>query len=195
MKNPNSIIFRRRFGFTLAELLIVLVILTILMSLTFSGVRYALRSSYERKSKIQIEAIKAALESFHADHGAYPLSTNAEEGSSVLYSALSGDTNFDGEITDADTELDSWFSGGASGMKAKSYLDDLVNADGKQRWTETDNGKIYIIDAFENRIQYYANPSAPNQMYNAPNNYDLWSFGLDEQGDSEEKEEQWIKNW
>lgn len=185
---------RPQSGFTLVELLIVMVILAILMALTFSGVSYALKSGYERKTIVQLEAIKAGLESFHADYGAYPLSEDPEKGSKILYAALSGDTNYDGEISNADVELD-WFNNGASDKRASSYLDELIhNEDGQQGWTEKDGNDIYIIDGFQNRIQYLADPNS-SEMQNAPDHYDLWSFGMDDQADGEVKENQWITNW
>lgn len=188
---------RHQRGFTLVELLIVMLILAILLALTFSGVSYALKSGYEKKTIVQLGAIKAALESFHADHGAYPLSKDPEEGSKILYAALSGDTNSDGEIDASDVELD-WFENGsydaATARKARSYLDELINADGNQGWIEKDGNDIYLVDGFQNRIQYLADPNS-NEMQNAPDHYDLWSFGTDDQFDTEVKENQWITNW
>jgi len=213
---------RLQSGFTLVELLIVMAILAILMTLTFGGVRYALKSGYEKKTVVQIEAIKAALEAFHADYGAYPsFSTGSDpsgsfspdnlpiESSKWLYKALSGDTMPDGEgnygqIDDDDVELD-WFDNPSydseTAPKAKSYLDELVNTGSQQGWVVLDNKEPYIVDGFSNPIQYYADPNVGNGQ-NAPDHYDLWSFGMSDTEDSDDfslngsnKAAKWIKNW
>lgn len=59
-------------GFTLVELLVVLVILGLVMGLVGPRVLGYLSSSRERAAKLQIEAFSSALDLFYLDIGRYP---------------------------------------------------------------------------------------------------------------------------
>ncbi len=63
-------------GFTLVELLVVLVILGLVMGLVGPRVLGYLSSSRERTAHLQIESFKSALDLFYLDFGRYP--TNSE---------------------------------------------------------------------------------------------------------------------
>lgn len=63
-------------GFTLVELLVVLVILGLVMSLVGPRVLGYLSSSRERTAHLQIESFASALDLFYLDYGRYP--TNSE---------------------------------------------------------------------------------------------------------------------
>ena len=65
-----------RGGFTLVELLVVLVILGLVMGLVGPRVLGYLSSSRERTAHLQIESFKSALDLFYLDYGRYP--TNNE---------------------------------------------------------------------------------------------------------------------
>lgn len=62
----------RSAGFTLVELLVVLVILGLVMGLVGPRVLGYLSSSRERAAQLQIEAFSAALDLFFLDLGRYP---------------------------------------------------------------------------------------------------------------------------
>lgn len=66
----------RRGGFTLVELLVVLVILSLVMGLVGPRVLNYLTSSRERAATLQIQSFAAALDLFFLDNGRYP--SNAE---------------------------------------------------------------------------------------------------------------------
>ncbi len=59
-------------GFTLVELLVVLVILGLVMGLAGPRVLGYLSSSRERTAKLQIESFASALDLFFLDNGRYP---------------------------------------------------------------------------------------------------------------------------
>lgn len=59
-------------GFTLVELLVVLVILGLVMGLVGPRVLGYLSSSRERAAKLQIESFASALDLFYLDTGRYP---------------------------------------------------------------------------------------------------------------------------
>ncbi|WP_336489841.1 type II secretion system major pseudopilin GspG [Methylobacterium nigriterrae] len=61
-----------RGGFTLVELLVVLVILGLVMGLAGPRVLGYLSSSRERTAKLQIESFASALDLFYLDNGRYP---------------------------------------------------------------------------------------------------------------------------
>lgn len=62
----------RRGGFTLVELLVVLVILSLVMGLVGPRVLNYLSSSRERAARLQIQSFSAALDLFFLDNGRYP---------------------------------------------------------------------------------------------------------------------------
>ncbi len=65
---------RRRRGFTLIEVLLVLVILVILGSLVGIQIRSAQKSAYLKAAKAQIGGFEAPLEKYMLDTGNYPAS-------------------------------------------------------------------------------------------------------------------------
>ena len=65
----------RTAGFTLVELLVVLVILGLVMGLVGPRVLNYLTSSRTRAAALQISAFKASLDLFHLDIGRYPTKT------------------------------------------------------------------------------------------------------------------------
>ena len=72
---------RRAGGFTLIEIMIVVVIIAMLAALVGPRLVGALSSSKAKTTKIQIEALANALDTFHLDTGRYP---SAQEGLRVL---------------------------------------------------------------------------------------------------------------
>lgn len=65
--------FRQKYeGFTLIEIMIVMVIIAMLAALVGPRVMGALSSSKLKASRIQIETLSASVEAFHLDIGRYP---------------------------------------------------------------------------------------------------------------------------
>ena len=81
-----------RSGFTLIEILVVLVIILILAALTIGATKYALTRACTSRAQGEIATIEAALESYKTDVGVYPPSTSNRgsmtENSGSLYTAL-----------------------------------------------------------------------------------------------------------
>jgi len=183
---------RLRAGFSMAELLVVMAILAILMTLTFSAISIANKSKAKTKTEAQMAVLKAGLEKFKSDHGGYPQITDEQEGAKLLYAALSGDTNYDGQYDKSDKNLDWLNNGKNSSRRAKSYVPELLAGQtSNQGWVDEE---FYIIDGFGERIRYEADVNS-RQMWNAPTHFDLWSLGTNNLDEEEEDQEKWIKNW
>lgn len=80
-------------GFTLVELLVVLVILGLVMGLAGPRVLGYLSSSRERTAKLQIESFSSALDLFFLDNGRYP---NMNEGLQALVQRPASAENWSG---------------------------------------------------------------------------------------------------
>ena len=72
---------RRARGFTLMEIMIVMVIIAMLAALVGPRLISSLSGSKVKATKIQIEALSNALDTFHLDTGRYP---STQEGLQVL---------------------------------------------------------------------------------------------------------------
>ncbi|MET0314571.1 MAG: type II secretion system major pseudopilin GspG [Hansschlegelia sp.] len=80
-------------GFTLVELLVVLVILSLVMGLVAPRVLGYLSSSRERAAKLQLQSFSAALDLFYLDMGRYP---STSEGLQALVKAPPGQDKWAG---------------------------------------------------------------------------------------------------
>ena len=178
-------------GFTLLELLVVMVIIAILASLTLGVFRYAQESAARNRSVMAHAAIKAALEKYKEQFGEYPEPANPGEddqftgtsysvgGAHMLYQAITGDGN--------------------SAIRLPASAGQASESDGKVAIEEQENrinsstlprscifppnapaGQTrarYLVDGWNRPFQYTkANPD-PAQNLAVNNTYDLWSFG------------------
>jgi general secretion pathway protein G len=93
-------------GFTLVELLVVMVILVLLASLVAPRVMGYLGSSRSKTAKVQIENLSTSLELFKLDTGRYP---TAREGLQALVQPVPGLPNWNGPYLKKDqVPLDPW---------------------------------------------------------------------------------------
>jgi general secretion pathway protein G len=80
-------------GFTLVELLVVLVILSLIMGLVAPRVLGYLSDARVRSAKLQIDSLSAALDLFYLDAGRYP---SQSEGLAVLIKRPASVDNWNG---------------------------------------------------------------------------------------------------
>jgi len=94
---------KRNLGFTMIELLVVLVILGLLAGLVGPQFFGKVDSSKVRTAETQIKMLKMALQTYRLDVGSYPTSLEA------LSTAPSADKNYwDGPYLEEDLPLDPW---------------------------------------------------------------------------------------
>ena len=144
MKKQHS-----RAGFTLIEIMVVLVILTILAGIVVGASKYAITSGQRKRAQSEISMMENALESYKSDNGVYPPSTvtrlDAVNNCTNLYAALAGGP--------------------------KVYMTFKPNQ------LKTTGGIPYIVDPFGSSYNYYCHGGAADQINSAT--FDLWSYGPD----------------
>ncbi|MEI7599170.1 MAG: type II secretion system major pseudopilin GspG [Aestuariivirga sp.] len=119
-------------GFTLVELLVVLVILVLLASIIGPRVIGYLGSSRAKTAHIQIESLVTAMELFHIDVGRYPSST---EGLSALVKSPGNIAGWNGPyLSKGDVPQDPWGRPYIyqSGQNGGSFQIKSLGADGKE---------------------------------------------------------------
>ena len=203
---PSSLISRTstfvvRQAFTLLELLVVITIIVILAGLILATTGYVEKKGARSRAESEMAAMSAAMESYKADNGIYPSSSNtislnatatidngAASGSYAsatldLYTLLTGDTTHDG-----------------SSATTKAYMQFKPQMLGRQNRSapiSSSNKVTSIADPFGNSYGYSTskdpdvNPNAGSASGYNPT-FDLWSTGGLTTGTDQS---QWIKNW
>jgi general secretion pathway protein G len=130
----------REAGFTLVELLVVLVILVLIASIVGPRVIGYLGSSRSKAANVQIESLVTAVELFRIDVGRYP---TAAEGLDALVKPTGNIKGWTGPyLAKPELPMDPWgrpyvyetgSQSGASGFRIKSY-----GGDGKEGGTGED---------------------------------------------------------
>jgi general secretion pathway protein G len=95
----------RHRGFTLMELLLVLVIIGLLAALVGPTIYQRIRPAKQSAARAQIENFSSALDSFYVDVERYP---NAQEGIAALRQQPEGATNWNGPYLKKEIPKDPW---------------------------------------------------------------------------------------
>jgi len=194
-------------GMTIIELLIVILIILILAGLVLSVSNYVQEKGKRARAEAEIAAMSAALESYKADNGIYPSTTNTvsltsaqtdptssayETASLDLYKALSGDLDANGST---DTNQKSYFTfkpqmlfgtyNSSGNLTSVSYIRDPF---GKTAPGPTSSPNSYGYSTSKNPV---ANPTGYTSASGNNPTFDLWSTGGSVTSDTSK----WIKNW
>lgn len=101
-----SIHTKWRGGFTLLELMVVLLILALLSTIAAPRVVKYVTKAKTQSAKIQVDALAAAVEAFHLDVGRFP---TTEEGLSALFDVPANAVGWDGPyIKKRESLVDPW---------------------------------------------------------------------------------------
>lgn len=105
IQNDKLCFFNRQIGFTLLELLVVMVIIGLLVS--YVGPRYfnQLGKSEVKAAKAQINAFQKALDVYRLDNGSYP---DQQLGLNALLAAPQGATKWNGPYLQKAIPNDPW---------------------------------------------------------------------------------------
>ena len=99
---------RRRQGFTLLEVLLVLAILVILASTVTFYFANTQRKANTRAARIQIHAVSQLLEEYHIDVGSYPQSSDGLQALMQAPASLSDSTKWGGPYSKKEIPRDPW---------------------------------------------------------------------------------------
>jgi general secretion pathway protein G len=125
-------------GFTLMEMLVVLVLIGLIAAVAVPQVMKLLESAKAKAAKIQLETVSHSLSYYQLDVGAYPTTA---QGLKVLWEAPAGVDGWDGPyVRRAQQIVDPWghpFLYASPGTKAPYDLKTL-GADGKEGGTGDD---------------------------------------------------------
>ena len=152
----------KKCGFTLVELLVVIVIIGILVSITFTGASYLLGSQEEKQAASQIEAISLALEQYRSDMGTYP-KTDEISGSDdeyargiFLYLALAGVVDGVGNTIDSEDRGKSFLPGDSITLGVQNGNRNEVTTLSDEELSDSSGSKVFPMDPwFEPFIYEY----------------------------------------
>jgi len=138
---------RRDAGFTLIEMLVVLVIIGLLASLVGPKLFGKVDTSRVQTAQTQVKMLKGALESMRLDLGRYP---TTEEGLALLNTLPKDDklrSRWRGPYLDGDVPLDPWgtpYQYAVPGLSGQPFALYSFGADGKQGGEGTDADVGYL---------------------------------------------------
>lgn len=106
--NTVQLVFGRERGFTLIELIVVIVVIGVLASLVAPNVFRHVGAAKDATARSQIEMLGAALDAYRLDNGRYP---TTEQALAALWTAPTSDprpTNWRGPYLRKAVPLDPW---------------------------------------------------------------------------------------
>jgi prepilin-type N-terminal cleavage/methylation domain-containing protein len=146
-------------GFTLMELMAVLVIIGILFGIIFTGAGYLFSAQEDKKAKAEIETLALSLKRYKSEIGDFPLtdsSDNEEKRGKILFMTLSGWIDNYGDVIPADERGQSFLPSDSFTLgKNEGGEIDTYTLTGDQLLGEIDeNEEIFMIDPWSNAYVY-----------------------------------------
>jgi type II secretory pathway pseudopilin PulG len=190
--------FGGRAAFTILELLIVITIIIALAGLILATVGYVQKKGARSRAEAEMAGMSAALESYKADNGIYPNTSNTTS----FTPSDSNQANYKAASLDLYQALTGQNADGTSIAGQKNYMAFKSATVGRADMTSdvsTGNQVLYIRDPFGNSYGYSTskNPDTnPNAATAAGFNptFDLWSTAGTTTASASDQA-QWIKNW
>lgn len=108
MMRRTKTVRRRRGGFTLMEVLLVLVILVILGSIVGVSINASRKKALANSALVQLKSLKGPLESFNLDIGSYPSTQQGLQSLRVAPADLANPAKWSGPYTEGDIASDPW---------------------------------------------------------------------------------------
>jgi type II secretory pathway pseudopilin PulG len=178
--------FRAEGAVTIIELLVVIIIILILAGLILSISSYVQNKGARARAETEIAAMSAALESYKADNGIYPMSANTN--------ALDPATTNPSSYVSACQYLYIQLSGDSDGNPTTTTSSDTKNYLGSLKPNmlkpSPPGAGTYFSDPFGNSYGYSTAKASGGAFGNNPT-FDLWSTG----GSTTSDTSKWIKNW
>jgi prepilin-type N-terminal cleavage/methylation domain-containing protein len=147
-------------GFTLVELLVVIVIIGVLAGITFTGADYLLGAQDEKQAKSHIEALSLALDQYKSEKGGYPRTdsiSNEEDvfkcGEFLLF-ALKGVVGKGGEPIAADERRKSFLPGDALVLGKQEGKRNEVFTPEESDWQSNSGETFFAMDPWNEPYIY-----------------------------------------
>lgn len=147
-------------GFTLVELLVVIVIIGILAGITFTGADYLLGAQDEKQAKSHIKALSLSLDQYKSEMGGYPRTDSITDEDDIfecggfLILALKGIVDREGEVLELDERQKSFLPGDSLTLGKQIGKRNEVFTPEEDDWDESSGETFFAMDPWNEPYIY-----------------------------------------